>query len=355
MARGIPVLIVAGFLGAGKTTLLNHLLRQRDARIGVVVNDFGAVNIDAMLVAGQVDAMVSLGNGCVCCAVDVGELDEMFERLSQPRNRIDVIVVEASGLAEPRNLIRMVLGSDNPRIHYGGLLEVVDAEHFEDSRALHPELAAHLRLADLVVLNKADRIPEPHLARLRTELTATVEPAPVYATTHGRIDPRLLFDVPRRGEPTVAEQLSFDELLAEHHHHDDDGHRHLHDDYDTVTFTSATPLDPRALVEFLEKPPPGLFRAKGPVVFAVAGEHRKFLLHMVGRHVVFEPLTARGESEQTCVVLIGAGLDAEVVTRRLEATAHTDPDPLDAQTLLGVWHYVPRDLSDSLEYADLPE
>ncbi|MFI5779447.1 CobW family GTP-binding protein [Nocardia sp. NPDC051570] len=355
MARGIPVLIVAGFLGAGKTTLLNHLLRQRDARIGVVVNDFGAVNIDAMLVAGQVDAMVSLGNGCVCCAVDVGELDEMFERLSQPRNRIDVIVVEASGLAEPGNLIRMVLGSDNPRIHYGGLLEVVDAEHFDDSRALHPELAAHLRLADLVVLNKADRVPEQRLARLRAEITEAVEPAPVYATTHGRIDPHLLFDVPERGEPTVAEQLSFDELFADHDHHHDDGHRHLHDDYDTVTFTSATPLDPRRLVEFLEKSPPGLFRAKGHAVFAVPGEHRKFLLHMVGRHVVFEPVTARGESDETCVVLIGSGMDAEAVTARLRDAVHPDTEPLDAQTLLGVWHYVPRALSDTLEYADMPE
>ncbi|MBF6247579.1 GTP-binding protein, partial [Nocardia elegans] len=86
MSERIPVLIVAGFLGAGKTTMLNHLLRDDGGtRIGVVVNDFGAVNIDAMLVAGQVDAMVSLGNGCVCCAIDVSELDEMFERLTQPQ------------------------------------------------------------------------------------------------------------------------------------------------------------------------------------------------------------------------------------------------------------------------------
>ncbi|WP_216897620.1 CobW family GTP-binding protein, partial [Nocardia alni] len=189
MNRRIPVLIVAGFLGAGKTTLLNHLLRQRQARIGVVVNDFGAVNIDALLVAGQVDAMVSLGNGCVCCAVDISELDEMFTRLAQPSNRIDVIVVEASGLAEPRNLIRMVIASDNSRIRYGGLIEVVDAEHFEDSREQHPELASHLRLADLVVLNKADRVPSARLDLLRHELGELAPGVPLHATTHGRIDP----------------------------------------------------------------------------------------------------------------------------------------------------------------------
>nr|WP_280335270.1 GTP-binding protein [Nocardia wallacei] len=343
--RRIPVLVVAGYLGAGKTTLLNHLLRQREARIGVVVNDFGAVNIDAMLVAGQVDAMVSLGNGCVCCAVDVTELDGLFARLAEPRNRIDVIVVEASGLAEPRNLIRMVVGSDNPRIRYGGLVEVVDAEHFDASRDRHPELATHLRLADLVVLNKADRVPVERLTRLRQEITELVGAVPVYATTRGRIDPRLLFDPPRSGTAPVAEQLSFDELLAEDHDHDVPGHHHLHDDYDSVSFTSATDLDPRRLVDFLEDPPPGLFRAKGCTAFGVRDERRKFVLHVVGRHVVFEPAPwERGETRETHLVLIGSGMDTATATARLHDTVHAAPEPLDNQAMLPVWRYVSRDL-----------
>ena len=74
--KRIPVVIVAGFLGSGKTTLLNHVLRNnRGVRVGVIVNDFGAVNIDSMMVAGQVDSMVSLSNGCMCCAVDVSDMD----------------------------------------------------------------------------------------------------------------------------------------------------------------------------------------------------------------------------------------------------------------------------------------
>ncbi|WP_330249632.1 GTP-binding protein [Nocardia sp. NBC_00565] len=349
MAERIPVLIVAGFLGSGKTTLLNHLLRNnRGTRIGVVVNDFGAINIDSMLVAGQVDAMVSLGNGCVCCAVDVGELDELFTRLAQPRAKIDVIVVEASGLAEPRNLIRMVVGTENPRIRYGGLVEVVDAEQFPDSRERHPELATHLRLADLVVLNKADRVPRDRLDRLRQEIIELIGQVPVYATTHGRIDPGLLFDEPLREIPRVAEQLSFDELLAEHdheHHHDHDhaAHRHLHDDYTSVSFTSERELDPRRLIEFLEDPPPGLFRAKGFAAFGVAAERRKFVLHMVGRHIVFEPDSwSRGESRTTQLVLIGAGLPADAALARLHDTVHTAAEPLDPQAMLGIWRYTPH-------------
>ncbi|MCX4095363.1 CobW family GTP-binding protein [Nocardia sp. alder85J] len=344
----IPVVVVAGFLGAGKTTLLNRLLRQRDARIGVVVNDFGAVNIDAMLVAGQVDAMVSLGNGCVCCAVDLGELDEMFARLTDPRQRIDVIVVEASGLAEPGNLIRTVLGSDNPRLRYGGLLEVVDAEHVGESLARHPDLAGQLRMADLVVINKADRVPAEQLTRVRRELGELVGAVPMYTTSFGRIDPRLLFDPPQRAAGTVAEQLSFDELLAaEHDHgedgHAEDGHRHLHDDYDSVTFTSAAGLDPGRLLALLDDPPAGLFRAKGWVSFAVAAEPRRFLLHLVGRHLVFEPAARSGGAEPTTLVLIGAGLDIAAVTASLRATEHAGPALLDERALLDIWRHVPRE------------
>ncbi len=350
------MLIVAGFLGSGKTTLLNRLLHDSGGtRIGVVVNDFGAVNIDAMLVAGQVDAMVSVGNGCVCCAVDVGELDEMFERLTQPQARIDVIVVEASGLAEPRNLIRMVIGSENPRIRYGGLVEVVDAAEFPAARERHPELATHLRLADLVVLNKADRAGAAEVDRLRAEITALTAPAPVYVTSYGRIDPGLLFDQPERERTPVAEQLSFDELWREFDRIEHDGghdhcasagegpHRHLHEHYTSVAFTSEQALDPRRLVEFLEDPPTGLFRAKGVTEFAVDGQHRTFGLHVVGRHIVFEPRPWRRDEERvSSLVLIGAGLPTDEALGRLENTVHTGPDPLDDQTLLGVWRYTPH-------------
>ena len=91
----IPVVVLAGFLGSGKTTLLNHLLRTSGGtRIGVVVNDFGRINIDAFAVSAQVDSMVSLSNGCLCCAVDGTELDAMLEKLASAD--LDVIVIEAS-------------------------------------------------------------------------------------------------------------------------------------------------------------------------------------------------------------------------------------------------------------------
>ena len=333
MSRTIPVVIVAGFLGSGKTTLLNHLLHNnRGARIGVVVNDFGAINIDSMLVAGQVDSTISLGNGCMCCAIDVSEMDALFERLARPGSDIDVIVVEASGLAEPKNLVRLVVGSENAGIGYGGLVEVVDAKEFDATLQRHPELSGHLRLADLVVLNKADLVAEQELSRVRADVGAVVGGAPIVPATRGRVDPKLLFDIPER-EPDA--QLSFDELLR-----GDDEHAHLHAGYETVAFTAPRPLDPRALLDVLTEPPAGLFRAKGFVGFAVGGAARRFECHVVGGSIEFVPL--RGPAGTTELVLIGAGLAADDARTRLAACVH-DGEVLDPDALLPIWRFVPVD------------
>jgi cobalamin biosynthesis protein CobW len=342
--RPIPVIVVAGFLGAGKTTLLNHLLRHpAGARIGVVVNDFGSINIDSMLVAGQVDAMVSLGNGCVCCAVDADELDGLLDRLAAD-SAVDVIVIEASGLAEPVNLVRMVLGSANPRLRYGGLVEVVDAAHFDEVQRRHPELLSHLRLADLVVLNKIDAVSAEGSASLRARLAAEIGSTPLVATTRGRVDAALLFDPPQAAHrPTVAEQLTLDGLLREH---DDAEHDHAHTRYDSVAVTLDGPVHPRRFVEVLERPPAGLYRAKGFVTFAVPEPERpdeehpdRFVMHFVGRHLMFEPTSSAGSNSE--LVFIGTSLDEAELRDRLDATAADKA--VDANAMLAVYRYARRE------------
>ncbi|MEU5260399.1 GTP-binding protein [Amycolatopsis sp. NPDC021455] len=332
-ARRIPVVLVAGFLGAGKTTLLNHLLANREgARVGVVVNDFGQVNVDALAVAGQVDTMVSLGNGCLCCAVDASGLDAMLGRLSSAEAGIDVIVVEASGIAEPSDLIRLMIASENPDIRYGGLAEVVDAAEFEATRERHPELADHLRLADLVVLNKADRVPDGTLAKLTATVEELAPGRPLLVTTHGRVDPRLFFDPEPRGERVG--QLSFDDLREE-----DDHAEHLHAHYDTVTFTAETPLAPRAFVGFLERRPAGLYRMKGQADF---GAGSRFHLHTVGGFVQLERSAwPPGAPHRTELVLIGAGIDTGAVLAELAGCVAPDPSVVDERGLLHILRYLP--------------
>ncbi|MGW0823042.1 CobW family GTP-binding protein [Streptomyces sp. NPDC002845] len=342
----MPVVALAGFLGSGKTTLLNHLLhRSGGSRIGAIVNDFGAIEIDAMAVAGALgDSTVSLGNGCLCCAVDASELDQYLERLAHPSAGIDVIVIEASGLAEPQELVRMVLASEDPRVVYGGLVEVVDAAEFDATREKHPELDRHLALADLVVVNKTDRAADGE--RVLGLVRSLTDRAAVVPAAYGRIDPGFLFDC-RPSEERIG-QLSFDDLHDLDHAHDHDhGHEehdhaaHLHSAYDSLSFTSEVPLNPRRLMEFLDSRPEGLYRIKGYVDFGPHDVRNRYAVHAVGRFLRFypEPWAHAGE-RLTQLVLIGSGTDATALAKELEACKDDAPHA-DEHSMWGVLRYVP--------------
>lgn len=304
------MLAVAGHLGAGKTTLLNHLLRNgRGVRIGALVNDFGAVNIDAMLVAGQVDAMASLSNGCICCAVDDDEVSAMLGKLAAVKPRLDLIVVEASGVAEPAAVARTIITADDSRFHYTGLVLVLDG--------LQPDLSHGLPIADLVVLNKASCCAE--IDGLRARIRAVNPRVPVLPTDFARIDPELLIDPPERAPQA---QLSFDELLREAHDHD-------HPEYQSVEFRTDTAVNPRSFMEFLRDRPAGLYRAKGFVNFGT----QRFLLQLVGSSLRFE----KRRPGATELVLIGTGMDPSAVLAGLERCAG---EPADENAMLGVLKYV---------------
>ncbi|MDO0925364.1 GTP-binding protein [Streptomyces sp. TG1A-8] len=341
----IPVVVLAGFLGSGKTTLLNHLLhRSGGSRIGAIVNDFGAIEIDAMAVAGALgDSTVSLGNGCLCCAVDGSELDVYLDRLAAPAAGVDVIVIEASGLAEPQELVRMVLASEHPGVVYGGLVEVVDAAEFDGTRARHPEIDRHLALADLVVVNKLDRAPDAD--RVLGLVRSLTDRAAVVPATYGRIDPEFLFDC-RPSEERVG-QLSFDDLHdrtggdGDHGGASHGAHPHLHTGYDSLSFTSDVPVEPRRLMRFLDSRPEGLYRIKGYVDFGPHDPLNRYAVHAVGRFLRFypEPWTP-AEVRRTQLVLIGSGTDTDALGRELQACTDDAPHA-DEHGMWGVLRYVP--------------
>ncbi|WUW21091.1 GTP-binding protein [Streptomyces sp. NBC_01463] len=351
-SQQIPVIVLAGFLGSGKTTLLNHLLRHRAGnRIGVIVNDFGSIEIDAMTVSGQVGSTVSLGGGCLCCAVDASELDAYLETLTRPAARLDVIVIEASGLAEPQELVRMLLASDNPHILYGGLVEVVDAAEFGATRERHPEIDRHLAVADLVVLNKTDRAGEAERTRVREAVAATGSTAAVIPATYGRIDPELLFDPALRPDgEEKARQLTFEDLYLEERAREtgEEHGDHLHTVYESVDFTSDVPMDPRRLMEFLDSRPEGLYRIKGYVDFGAGDADHAYGVHAVGRFLRFAPRPwTRGEPRLTRLVLIGSGVDAPALRKELEscrepgdAGPETPQDAAHERAMWGVLRYV---------------
>jgi G3E family GTPase len=349
----VPVVVVAGYLGAGKSTLLNHLLSGAgDARVGVVVNDFGAVNIDAMLVSGASGGgsvrSVSLSNGCVCCTVDDEELEDVLGSLAA--RGLDLIVVEASGLAEPAAMVRRVVLAQDPRIDYGGLVYVADAAHLAGTMERHPSLRHHLALADLVVLNKIDLAADPDAARELVRRHA--QSAPVIGTVDAVVPVELLIDAEvlarraadRRDSPR---QLTLDEALREHEHHDhgavDHQHAHLHDEYTAVTVETGR-LEARATAALLADPPPGVFRAKG---FVTVADGTRLEVHAVGRHVRTAVERGRRGGAASVLVFLGIGVDEDAVRSRVQGCL-ADPDaPADPQAVLSLLRYSAAAQSDS--------
>src|SRR6476620_2188508 len=174
----VPILLVTGFLGAGKTTVVNHLLAHAEGRrIAAVVNDFGAINIDAELIAGASDGVVSLSNGCICCSLE-GDLLRTLAGLLRRDPRPEFIVIETSGIADPADIVRNLM---DPVIWKEAPLEtvlcVVDATTAEE--ALNDALLrSQLRAADVVALSKMDLVAAEGRAKMCNVMPALREVGP---------------------------------------------------------------------------------------------------------------------------------------------------------------------------------
>lgn len=328
MRRRIPVIVLAGFLGSGKTTVLNHLLAHSlDLRIGVIVNDFGSIPVDAMLVGGSAAGVVPVGNGCLCCTTDAAGVGPLLDRLTGPGSDIDAIVIESSGIAEPGAMVRLVLGAGNPHISFGGLVEVVDAAQFEGARGGHPVLDRHVRLADVVVLNKADLVDAGRLTHVRELCRSLNDRAPLVVTRHGEIDPRMLLDV----DVVPGRQLMLGQVEAEHPADQQRHHDHLHAGYDAWTFATDRPVDPRRLVDFLHRRPAAAYRIKGFLHFGISGHRQRYVLHAVGQHLRFEVSSwPAGQPRGTSLVVIGCGIDRDALGAALRACERDEPADPDA-------------------------
>jgi G3E family GTPase len=243
----VPVVLVAGFLGAGKTTVVNYLLAQAGGRrIAAVVNDFGAINIDAELITGAADGVVSLSNGCICCSLE-GDLLRTLALLLRRDPRPEVIVIETSGVADPLDIVRNLM---DPMIWREAPLEtvlcVVDATipvaTLDDAL-----LRSQVRAADVIALSKVDLAAAANHARVRDAVRALRPAAVLVDAPHGEVPLALLFpDVDR--VPVLREPGP---------------RRPAVDRFETLSWTSEQPVSLSRLQEAIGRLAPKLARAKG--------------------------------------------------------------------------------------------
>lgn len=177
--NNIPVSVIGGYLGSGKTTLINQLLRNADGRkLAVLVNEFGALPIDADLIEAQSDTMISISGGCVCCSYGNDLIQALLE-ISKLESAPDHILIESSGVALPGAIAASV--SINGSFEIAGIITVVDSEIILEQASneyIGDTIERQLGDSDIVLLNKCDLVDEVHLAYLESWL---VEKA-LYAT-----------------------------------------------------------------------------------------------------------------------------------------------------------------------------
>jgi G3E family GTPase len=305
----IPLTLLTGFLGAGKTTLLNKLLRDPAlSDTAVIINEFGEIPLDHLLVEKIDDNMMVLSSGCLCCTLR-GDLVTALEKLLRDRDNGRVsfkrVIVETTGLADPAPLLQTMMSHPYLvlRFRLDGVVTLVDAVNGLSTLNEHPEAVKQAAVADRLVITKTDLVDSFDRSRARNELIERLHAlnpaAPMLDVAAGEATPDRLLDCglydPDKKIPDVNRWLADEAYAAaeaEHHHH---GHHHhdvnRHDDrVCAFTLASDEPVSASAFDLFLELlrsvHGPNLLRVKGVVKIAETPD-RPVVIH--GVQHVFHP------------------------------------------------------------------
>lgn len=301
-----PITILTGFLGAGKTTLLNHILRGANGmRIAVLVNDFGAINIDAELVESVREDTVNLRNGCICCSIR-GDLLAAVLALLRRSEPPEYIIIECSGVADPVAVARtFVLPELRLYVQLDSTITVVDAEQVHANEEYQDLIGDQIAAADIVLLNKIDLASANLRAGLHEWIGYLVPRARILEVEHAQAPLELLLGVGAYGRALERPE-----------------HCHEHNaQFATWSFEADQPFHFHALRQTLAELPDGVFRAKG-VLWVAEETHRQVVLHLVGRRVTLSPAANWGEEpRRSRLVLLGRpnSVDAEALHQQFTA------------------------------------
>ncbi|MGI0480815.1 CobW family GTP-binding protein [Geminocystis sp. CENA526] len=341
--HGLPVTIITGFLGSGKTTLLNYILQnQQGLKTAVLVNEFGEIGIDNDLIISSDEDMVELSNGCICCTINNDLVDAVYKVLERD-DKIDYLVVETTGLADPLPVALTFLGTElREMTRLDSIVTLVDCENY--SLDLFNSEAAYNQIAygDIILLNKTDLVDSADVDLLEVKLRDIKADARIMRTSKSQVPLPLILSVGLFESDKYFTPESHDD-----HHHDHDHHHHCTEDHEhdhscghnhhdhehdhhhhsehlendgflSVSFVSDKPFNIRKLQSFLDNElPVNVFRAKGILWFQESPDRHIF--HLSGKRFTIEDdVWKSGQKKENKLVFIGQNIDVDRIKQQLE-------------------------------------